>query len=39
LARMLLAVAHGLIVQSSIGASPLELHALVDSALALWPSP
>jgi TetR/AcrR family transcriptional regulator, copper-responsive repressor len=39
LARMLLAVTHGLIVQSSIGASPLELHALGDSALSLWPSP
>jgi TetR/AcrR family transcriptional regulator, copper-responsive repressor len=39
LARMLLAVTHGLIVQSSLGASPVELHALVDSALALWPAP
>jgi TetR/AcrR family transcriptional regulator, copper-responsive repressor len=38
LARMLLAVVHGLIVQSSLGASPVELQALVDSALALWPS-
>ena len=39
LARMLLAVTHGLIVQSSLGASPVELHALIDSALALWPAP
>ena len=39
LAHMLLAVTQGLIVQSSVGASPVELHALVDSALALWPSP
>jgi AcrR family transcriptional regulator len=39
LARMLLAVTHGLIVQSSLGTSPAELNALVDSALALWPSP
>jgi hypothetical protein len=39
LARMLLAVTHGLIVQSGLGASPVELNALVDSALAVWPSP
>jgi AcrR family transcriptional regulator len=38
LARMLLAVVLGLILQSSMGASPVELQALVDSALALWPS-
>jgi AcrR family transcriptional regulator len=39
LARMLFAVTQGLIVQSSVGTSPVELQALVDSALALWPSP
>ena len=38
LARMLLAVTHGLIVQSSLGASAVELHAIVNSSLALWPS-